>query len=89
MSRLNKIAFFLICSTGILTTLAYGTVHQPVIALFYLVITILGVVVATESFFSGVLRFSRSRLQIPLALLGLYALIQVIPFGTISQRVRN
>ena len=82
MTRLNKTLFFLICTAGVCTTLAYGTVHQPVIALFYLFVSILGVLWAAESFLSGRLLFSRSVLQIPLLLLGIYAVVQVIPFGT-------
>lgn len=84
MTRLNKALFFLICLTGIFTTLAYGTVHQPVIALFYLVVTILVIMWAADSFLSNTLHFSRSHLQIPLLLLGVCAVIQVVPFGTIA-----
>ncbi len=84
MTRLNSIAFILICSTGILTTLAYGTVHQPVIAIFYLLICLQFLIFAADSLFGGILEFSRSRLQIPLILLGLYGVFQSIPFGTIS-----
>ena len=84
MSGLNKTLFFLICSAGVFTTLAYGTVHQPVIAIFYLFVASLAILSAAESFLSGKLRFSRSVLQIPLLLLGTYAVIQVIPFGTVA-----
>lgn len=83
MSRLNKIAYFLICAVGILTTLAYGTVHQPVIALFYLVTAALALILIADAVFSGVMKVSRTRLQIPLILLGVYALIQVVPFGSL------
>ncbi|HQZ97503.1 MAG TPA: O-antigen ligase family protein [Pyrinomonadaceae bacterium] len=84
MSRLNKIAYFLICAVGILTTLAYGTVHQPVIALFYLVTAALALILIADAVFSGVMKVSRTRLQIPLILLGVYALIQVVPFGSLT-----
>jgi len=82
MTRLNKLTFFLLCSTIILTTLAYGTVHQPLIALFYAAVVAAMMLWAADSIFSGEVRFSRSELQIPLFLLGVYALIQAIPFGT-------
>ncbi|MEP6788915.1 MAG: hypothetical protein ABJB40_10820, partial [Acidobacteriota bacterium] len=85
MTRLNKLSFFLICSTGIFTTLAYGTVHQPVIALFYLIVTAMALLWASDCLINGELRVSRSPLQLPLLLLGLYTLIQIIPFGYFSE----
>lgn len=84
MSRLNKIAFFLICCIGIVTTLAYGTVHQPVIALFYLTVTSLAILFAADSLLTGTLKIGANRLQIPLLLLGVYALIQIIPLGSLN-----
>ena len=83
MTKLNKIVFFLICAAGICTTLAYGTVHQPVIAVFYAVIASLVVLWAVDSALSGSVRVSRDMLQAPLVMLGAYALIQIIPFGTL------
>ncbi|MFT3745673.1 MAG: O-antigen ligase family protein [Pyrinomonadaceae bacterium] len=84
MSRLNKIAFILICAVCIVTTLAYGTVHQPVIALFSLSIAILSAIFGADSLLNGTLKVSISRLQLPLFLLGLYALIQTVPFGSVT-----
>src|SRR5258706_8107967 len=83
MTRLNKLSFFLICATGIFTTLAYGTVHQPVIAFFYVLVTGMAVLWAFDCLMSGVVRYSRSPLQIPLLLLGMYAVIQITPFGNV------
>ncbi|MEO6051838.1 MAG: O-antigen ligase family protein [Pyrinomonadaceae bacterium] len=85
MSHLNKLSFFLICATVIFTTLAYGTVHQPVLAIFYLLIAGMAVLWAADCLANGVFRFSRNVLQIPLLLLGVYASIQIIPFGTFSE----
>ncbi len=85
MTKLNKIVFFLICAAGICTTLAYGTVHQPVIALFYFVIAIIAVLWAVDSALIGMVRISRDMLQAPLVMLGAYALIQIIPFGTFAE----
>ncbi len=82
MSRINKLSFFLICSAGIFTTLAYGTVHQPVIAFFYFIVMLLTILWAADSFQSCKVHFSRSLLQVPLLLLGIYAVIQVIPLGS-------
>jgi O-antigen ligase len=68
----------------IFTALAYGTVHQPIIALFYAAVTLIVCLWAVDCFSVGVLRYSNSRLQIPLLLLAVYGLIQIIPFGTFT-----
>jgi O-antigen ligase len=82
MTIWNKIAFTLISVIVTFTTLAYGAVHQPIIALFY-ILTILSLMAwAADSFSSSTLRFSRSRLQIPLLLLSIYSFVQIIPFGS-------
>ncbi|CAN5586203.1 hypothetical protein BH10ACI2_BH10ACI2_11000 [soil metagenome] len=85
MNRLNKLLFFLICATVIFTTLAYGTVHQPVIAAFYVIVALLAILWSADSLINAEIRLSRSVLQIPLAMLCAYAAIQVIPFGSISE----
>ncbi len=82
MTRSNHIAFVLICLTIVLTTLAYGTVHQPTIALFYISVAALFVLWGIDGITSGELRYSRSFVQVPLILTAVYGLIQVIPFGT-------
>ncbi len=84
MKRLNSIIFFLVAATAFFTTLAYGTVHQPVIALFYLVAAVMIMLWAAGCIIGGEVRFSRSLLQTPLLLLGIYGLIQIIPFGTLA-----
>ncbi len=82
--KIGTISFVLLCGTIVYTTLAYGTVHQPVIAAFYLLATLIALLWAAESFFSGSTRISRSAMQVPLLLFGLYAFIQIIPFGSIA-----
>lgn len=77
----NKLIFFIICAAIILTTLFYGAVHQPILALFYTSAALLVLLWVFDSFRSGELRFSKSLLQIPLAALILFGLIQIIPFG--------
>lgn len=84
MTRLNKIAFFLICAIVMLTTLAYGTVHPQILFLFYVATAGLVLLWAADSIMSKTFRVSRHVLQVPLLLLGIYALIQVIPFGSYS-----
>jgi hypothetical protein len=41
MTWANKLAFFLIAIVVMFTTIAYGTVHQPVLAVFYLFVALI------------------------------------------------
>ena len=85
MNWANRIAFVLICATIIFTTVAYGTVHQPVLALFYVVIAAIMVLWAIDGLKSGTIRFSRSLIQVPLLAAAVYGVIQAIPFGQIAE----
>ena len=85
MTWANKLAFFLICAVVIFTTLAYGTVHQPIIAVFYLLIAAILILWAVDGFLSGTTRFSTSVLQLPILGAAVYGLIQVVPFGSIAE----
>jgi O-antigen ligase len=73
--------FLLVCALVVFTTLAYGAVHQPVIAVTYLLIAVLAVLWGIDSFVRGHVSYSRSVLQVPLLLFAIYGLVQVIPFG--------
>lgn len=77
----SKLLFFLLCATIIFTTLAYGAVHHPIIAIFYVIAAIVVLLWAFDAFTSGVLRFNKSLLQIPLLAAFLYGILQIIPFG--------
>lgn len=83
-TRAGKILFFLLCATIIFTTLAYGTVHQPTLAIFYILAVLTILLWAIDSFFGGALRFHKSRLQIPLIAAFGYAIFQIIPFGSLA-----
>lgn len=85
MTLASKLIFFLLCAAIVWTTLAYGTVHQPVLALFYLTAAVILILWAIDAFTSGVLRFNRNLLQIPLYAAAAYGFIQVIPFGSIAE----
>jgi len=85
MTWASKLAFFLICAAIIFTTLAYGTVHQPLIALFYILIALIMILWALDGFIRGTVRFSRNVLQLPLLAAASYGAIQVIPFGSIAE----
>src|SRR5688500_7485897 len=78
----NKFAFFLLFALIIFTTLVYGAVHQPIIALVYIFTAIILLLWSYDAFAGGVLRFNKSLLQIPLYALFLYGMIQIIPFGS-------
>lgn len=81
----NKIAFVLIAAIPVVLTLAYGTVHPPFIAMFYLIVVVLLLALSADAFVGGSVVVSRSYLQIPLVAFGVFAVIQAIPFGTYSE----
>lgn len=81
----NRLIFFIICAAIILTTLFYGAVHQPILALFYTSAALVLLFWVFDSFKTGELRFSKSPLQIPLAAIILFGLVQVIPFGSLAE----
>ena len=85
MTWANRLAYVLICGTIIFTTLAYGTVHQPTLALFYFVIAAIVILWAIDGMRTGTIRFNRSLIQIPLLAAAVYGAIQTIPFGQIAE----
>jgi O-antigen ligase len=85
MSWANKLAFFLISVIIVFTTVAYGTVHQPVLAAFYLLVAITTVLWAADGFLTGAVRFNSDPLQLTLLAAGIYGFLQVIPFGSVSE----
>lgn len=80
----NKLAFFLLFVLIIFTTLAYGAVHQPIIAIVYFITAIIILLWAFDAFASGILRVNKSFLQIPLFAFFTYGMIQIIPFGSVE-----
>ena len=81
----DKVIFFLLCAAVVFTTLVYGAVHQPTIAVFYLLAVVIACLWAFDAFSSGVLRFNKNSIQIPLVAAALYGLIQTIPFGALAE----
>jgi O-antigen ligase len=81
-TRISQLTFVLILITLVVTTLAYGAVHQPILALFYLTVGLMILLWTADCLVNGTLRFSRSTLQLPLVLLAVYGLIQAISLGT-------
>jgi len=85
MTWANKLAFLLIAVIVIFTTLAYGAVHQPVLAVFYLLVTFTVLLWAVDAFFSGAVRMSKDLLPFALLAAAAYGFIQIIPFGTLAE----
>jgi O-antigen ligase len=83
MSMLNRAALLLILTVFVGLTMLYGGVHQPVLALFYVSAALLAILWAVDAWIGG-LRFSMNWLQAPLLLLGVYAIVQIIPFGSVT-----
>ncbi|PYS98585.1 MAG: hypothetical protein DMF63_15425 [Acidobacteria bacterium] len=77
----NKLAFFLIAVIIVFTTVAYGAVHQPVLALFYLLVALTVALWAVDGLLTGAVRFSRDPIPFAFLAAGIYGFIQVIPFG--------
>jgi O-antigen ligase len=77
----GRIAFAIIAAAICLTALAYGTVHSPVIALFWVSAALLVVLWAADAWSGGAIRLNRSWTQIPLLLAAVYGIVQILPFG--------
>ncbi|MCC7307499.1 MAG: O-antigen ligase family protein [Acidobacteria bacterium] len=85
MTLPNRIAFLLMILVIVLTTVLYGTVHQPVLALFYVAVALMVVLWAADAFRTGAVEISSSKLQIPFYAVAAYGLVQAIPFGSIGE----
>ena len=81
----NRIAFFLMIFVIVLTTVLYGTVHQPVLALFYVAVALMVVLWAADAFRKGTIELSSSKLQLPFYAAAAYGLVQAVPFGSIGE----
>ncbi|HZH33588.1 MAG TPA: O-antigen ligase family protein [Pyrinomonadaceae bacterium] len=78
----SRLVFFVLSAAIVLTTLLYGAVHPPVIALFWASAALIVVLWAADALRGGALRLNRSLLQIPLAGAAIFGIIQVMPFGS-------
>lgn len=81
----NKAAFFLLCGVIIFTTLFYGAVHQPIIAIVYLLAVMIVLFWAVDGFLTGSLSIHKSKTQLALLAFTLVAIIQIIPFGSLAE----
>jgi O-antigen ligase len=87
MTIANRIAFAIGCIVIVFTTLAYGTVHQPIIAIFYLMVMAMTILWAVDGLVGGTVAFPRSPLYLPIAAACAYGVIQVLPFGSTTAAV--
>ncbi|PYS87032.1 MAG: hypothetical protein DMF62_13790 [Acidobacteria bacterium] len=78
----KKLPFVLCCVALVFTTLAYGGVHQPILVVFYLLVSLAGVFFLADNFISTTPGVSWAPLQIPLIGAAIYAFLQIVPFGT-------
>jgi O-antigen ligase len=77
----GRIAFAILAAMICVSTLAYGTVHPPTIALFWASAALLVVLWAVDAWSAGAIRINRSWTQIPLAAAAVFGIVQILPFG--------
>jgi O-antigen ligase len=82
MTIANKAAFFIACLTLVFTTLAYGAVHQPIIAVYFLLVCLLLLLWTADGWISGKLKIGRTPFLLLLISLAVYGVVQMVPFGT-------
>src|SRR5260221_6136834 len=85
MTWANRITFFLVSFTMIFVTVAYGGVHQPILALFYILIAVMTIFVTIDALQVGAWRIDKSSLQIPIFAAAAYGIIQTIPLGKLAE----
>lgn len=84
MALANKIAFGIIAASIVFSALAYGTVHQSVIAFFYVLTATAAILIAIGGL-RGESKIGLHPLMIPMAGAVIYGFIQVIPFGSLPE----
>lgn len=78
----NKTAYGLALGLVVFTTLAYGAVHQAVLAIVYTLFAVLVLLWGLDCHKRREIRVSNELLQIPLLAGAVYGLLQIIPFGS-------
>jgi len=66
------------------TLVPYGTVHPPIIALFYILVSLISIFTIISWATTKEIRLSLTPLQIPILITIAYSFIQIIPFGELS-----
>ena len=70
-----------LCLAVVLSSLAFGTVHSWALAIFQAGAGLIVALWIVDAWRTGVLRFSKNLLQLPLAGLALIGLVQLLPLG--------
>jgi O-antigen ligase len=78
-SLASRFVFLVLCSSIVLSALAYGTVHYWALGLFNLGAFTILVLWAVDGWTLGTLRISKNPLQLPLLLIILLGFIQLLP----------
>lgn len=82
VSRLNKLAFVLLCTLPVVATLLFGGVDNATWLLVTLAAVVLTFLWLVESWRGGGFLINSSSLQLPLIGLVLIGLVQIVPLGT-------
>jgi O-antigen ligase len=77
----NRAAFVLLCSGIVFATIAYGAVHQPILALIYIVTGAVCALWAVDSVLKRRFEASSDPIQFILLAAAVYGVVQIIPFG--------
>ncbi|GEM_PF-536638 len=75
----SQFIVFWICATIIVSTVAFGTVHNWSLALFYCGAMFVGLLWVADAWRTGVIRYNSSLLQLPLIGVILLGLFQLLP----------
>jgi len=79
---INKICFGLLLAVLVLSTLAFGAVHQSILAIVYVLLTVIAVLLGIDAIRSGRANIGVNMLLVPILGAALYGAIQTISFGT-------
>lgn len=82
VSRLNSVAFVLLCALPIVVTLLFGGVDNATWLLVTLAAVTLTFIWLAESWRSGGFLINASRLQLPLIGFALIGIVQIVPLGS-------
>ena len=77
----NKLAFGTCLGLIVLATLAYGAVHQAVLAITYFLVAVIVLLWALDCRREGAIKLSASLIQAPILAAAVYGLLQILPLG--------
>ena len=80
----GRLIFFTLCLAIVLSTMAFGTVDYPALAVFQMGAALVVVFWVVDAWRTGLLRLNRNALQWPLVGLIVIGLVQVMPLGSVG-----